>query len=145
MALCFGQNIKTWPRHGLDNYIFKGTLRPYFLISLPCKCHLKFRELRSIVTLYRVTFLDPTLLFVVDALLHQHHHHVSVVRRVRLNNDNSSNSGAITTTTTTGPATATGARDAPASRAPGFFFLDYYAQNFKIRVWNGAGGGRCDN
>ena len=56
MALCFGQNQKNWPRHNLDNYIYKGTSRTDFLISLPCKCHLNYNELRAIVTLFHVTF-----------------------------------------------------------------------------------------
>ena len=47
MALCFGQNQKNWPRHNLDNYIYKGTSQKDFLISRPCKCHLNYNELRS--------------------------------------------------------------------------------------------------
>ena len=52
----FWQNFKNWPGQDLDNYIFKGTSRPLFLNSPPCKCHLNFHELRANVTLYHVTF-----------------------------------------------------------------------------------------
>ena len=59
MALCFGQNQKNWPRHNLDNYIYKGTSQTDFLISLLCKCHLIYNELRAIVTLFHgVTLQD---------------------------------------------------------------------------------------
>ena len=50
---------KNWPRHNLDNCIYKGTSQTDFLISLPCKCHLNYNELRAIVTLFHVTFQDP--------------------------------------------------------------------------------------
>jgi len=49
----FWPNKKIWLCHSLDNYISKGNSQPDFLISLPCKCYLNFRELRSIVTLNR--------------------------------------------------------------------------------------------
>ena len=110
MAFFFGQNKNIWLCHSLDNYISKGNSQPDFLISLPCKCHLNFRELRSIVMFYQcdISALCIVCLLLMCPCINTNHHHVSIVRHVRLDNDNSSNNGTTTTTTDSTTATASG-------------------------------------